>query len=845
MSIINITTKHTKYEKDWKENVTRLSSVLLETEQKSLTKLTDEVVKINDESKTIQQQIQKLETKKQDLGDIVGRQRRTNEQLDDLKANYTSGTKTKEKQSFLGSATNQYDWTTKIKFYYPITYSDNLYQGTISGSPIKITEQEAIKLLTRAIKALEKIEQSKFNTKFTASSHTSGTNHLPAIQKLAQDGLKDNQIIGKDANGQDLPDQGQPANHRTLNRLEYSFKSQFVADADIQKTPSGTAFTPQSTETITQTKINNFFSFINDISKDGTINPDFLTELKSDADILKNIENNLSWKLVPAQKTALETNKLADYGIQVTNSNNTKLYLSDKHDKAVQFSITEGLKSWIELIQAFFSDLAQQTKLAHSFNSDPYTQLLTDIGNNTHSAHWELPESLTDLQTIADQLEMEKLSAAGKITALGEKIEKKAEELTTKNTELTTKDTELTTLIQKIITKKREELNKFNLQEFENKTSSRGEDNRKTSEELWKIKQLLLSIRYLENEGDATLNSSVADENTALATVEDIFTKAMSCWHQSSWSSIGWVQGASEKENVHRPNSEKIKLIKENKNNDYQSLTYYHDQLVELEKLVKLTNQQQKIKDDLKAAIDTKSPQENLQEWRDTLKTISTELETAFTDEKITKWKAKKDGQAKFDNTASIKSLLEKVCVKKSDGAIEKVDDNFIAFIKGKDAATDTLSKLIEKKEPKEVILLIHQWEFDKSSDEKKKERYLKFAWSEKGGKQKIDSKDKLEDSEKEKFNEYLYECAIGKIVESTLSKPTEQSDNNDDSPTTPSEEKEWYQKFGYMALWLPPLVVGGACLAIFWKQINTWWNGPSETEGEISESSVEEESGE
>jgi hypothetical protein len=105
----------------------------------------------------------------------------------------------------------------------------------------------------------------------------------------------------------------------------------------------------------------------------------------------------------------------------------------------------------------------------------------------------------------------------------------KKKEKTTKDTELNSKNSELATLISKIITKKREELNQSNIKEFENKTASGGQDERKTMSELFKLKLLLLSIRYLENDGDTTLASSVLDENTALTTIEDISSKAIQC----------------------------------------------------------------------------------------------------------------------------------------------------------------------------------------------------------------------------------------------------------------------------------------------------------------------------
>ncbi|CAJ0855833.1 17291_t:CDS:2 [Entrophospora sp. SA101] len=100
----------------------------------------------------------------------------------------------------------------------------------------------------------------------------------------------------------------------------------------------------------------------------------------------------------------------------------------------------------------------------------------------------------------------------------------------------------------------------------------------------------------------------------------------------------------------------------------------------------------------------------------------------------------------------------------------KEINPDFLTFLTGQDAKLKTLTDLFQEKDPQ-----AH-------------ERYLKFAWSEKGGQQKIDSKDKLEDDEKDKFSEYLYECAIGKINENALTKPSEEQEDNP-SPT-PTEEK-------------------------------------------------------
>ena len=58
-------------------------------------------------------------------------------------------------------------------------------------------------------------------------------------------------------------------------------------------------------------------------------------------------------------------------------------------------------------------------------------------------------------------------------------------------------------------------------------------------------------------------------------------------------------------------------------------------------KLVKLTNQERKIKADLKAAIDNQTPEETLVEWQNSLKKYDAGLETVFDQTKLAKWKEK------------------------------------------------------------------------------------------------------------------------------------------------------------------------------------------------------------
>jgi len=259
--------------------------------------------------------------------------------------------------------------------------------------------------------------------------------------------------------------------------------------------------------------------------------------------------------------------------------------------------------------------------------------------------------------------------------------------------------------------------------------------------------------------------------------------------------------------------------------------------LVELEKLIKLDDWQIQAKNKLKTAIDNQTPEENAKDWQNNLKAIESGLENAFTEAKIKQWKEKKDGQTAFNTVVSVNSLLKKVCLEK-DGKIEKVNEDFLTFLKGKDPELVSLEKLIEKKEPKEVILLIHQWEYNKLDDTKKAEKHLKYAWSELGGKQKVDEY-KLTDEDKKaggNFEKFLYECAIGKINYNSLEKPSEQESPNNNNET---QNPKWYERWNYFPIWGSAAgVVGiGTLLYFNWNK----WFGEKPTEG-IEETELEKE---
>jgi hypothetical protein len=82
---------------------------LPETDKNQLPTLLTEVKQLNTDQTQIKSEIKKLATEQQDLGDIIGRQRRVNKQLTELETNYNDPAKTKAKASFLSNAPNKYD----------------------------------------------------------------------------------------------------------------------------------------------------------------------------------------------------------------------------------------------------------------------------------------------------------------------------------------------------------------------------------------------------------------------------------------------------------------------------------------------------------------------------------------------------------------------------------------------------------------------------------------------------------------------------------------------------------------------------------------------------------------
>ncbi|CAG8780687.1 15666_t:CDS:1, partial [Racocetra fulgida] len=121
------------------------------------------------------------------------------------------------------------------------------------------------------------------------------------------------------------------------------------------------------------------------------------------------------------------------------------------------------------------------------------------------NTHYRLPESSDALDDLIAQLEADKTVSAVTNADLAKEIQELKKEIAEKESEIISKKGVLDGLVGEILTKKREKLNSYNISKGFAKTT---EDNRRSLSDLYQIQQLLLEIRYLENEGDATAIST-------------------------------------------------------------------------------------------------------------------------------------------------------------------------------------------------------------------------------------------------------------------------------------------------------------------------------------------------
>lgn len=767
-------------------------------------------------------------------------------------------------------------------------YGTNLYQFSTRTetdsnqiSYWKVTENEVVKLITRTVKELGEIDYAKFVAYSNANAHplSTGTDldkaeytaaklqgYLKAIQDRAKC-LVDNKI-----KTEGHPDKGQPANGK---RVEYSFGHDF--------TKFGTD-TPQDSGQFTEVELIGLFRLAKAFADATWSNhADFKTATANVSDDTLIV---LPAKSSPMTKSDFGDFTPEDLGISVDSSGKSNFYAtdygtkvdSDEDEEKVEYSwdtqkelkIEQGISGWTKLINGIgctqLNDYTNRQKLISSFTSDPIRQLFQDIraytqkdnslktdkdGSGTATPDYgcfgsgatdrwtyhDFPDHHIKEESRLNSYEAEKASLLEGVKNDRESQKSIEKEFNEAKKELTRLKKELDNKIGETLTAKRKELKeKFKVSDTE--ANDFTGNNRLTLNNHFKLWMLVKQIRFLVNFDEEQPTGQINEDNAYQAS-QDIWDKANGeFWRvDHGWINMHKTDDSSE---VCQTDEERIKAIKESKENSIWdiNLNYYYDKFVELEKIIILEDWQIEAKKKLKAAIDNQTTAETLADWQSSLKKYDAGLESIFTETKMTKWKEKKDGQTAFDTLLKIKSLLEKVCTKKTDGTIEKVEEGFTTYLKKKDDKLESLSKLIEQKDPVEVIKLITYYtEYDKLSEADKKIKKQKLVWTLK----KKDDKGKYSDDAdltEEEITNTLYEIAIGKTALASQ-KETDSNDNNspNDDPSTQEGKGAiaWLNRNYWWPVWVP-LVIGGAVMAYFWKQISEWWNGPAEEEGVITD---------
>ncbi|CAG8669375.1 7083_t:CDS:2, partial [Cetraspora pellucida] len=323
---------------------------------------------------------------------------------------------------------------------------------------------------------------------------------------------------------------------------------------------------------------------------------------------------------------------------------------------------------------------------------------------------------------------MEKLGAAVKLVELKKTIDEKTKERDDKQVEIQVKETQIDTLIREILSKKREQLTKYNLAKGFAKTTT--EDNRRDITELLDLNQLLLEIRYLENDGDATTLSSVDAENTALTAIEDIIQKI-------------YFDG------------------------DYKLVMRFND-LALVGSDSKLDAAQAITR--IKAGKYTEGGKEQL-EAKQAIEKALNEKDNA--EEKLSQVK-------KHGKIAEVETLIKKVI-----GTDGKVKTEFIEEIKKSDATLVDLKTLLLK-EPKDIITHIARFVYNQLDDSAANEKDKKKTQKKRRIAKKLNKTNESELTEQE-LNDSLYKIEIGEMIldskyyKADLSEITNQPEQNEE----------------------------------------------------------------
>jgi len=792
--------KNTKYSQEHFDEIKKLipKTEKVDNVDKSVVeRIKEEYKKLSDDAKNKQTEIDNKKDEANKIQEIID-----NEDYKKYEAFFNNDPSVANKWNTTGWKNTIETWLQNNSNDCKITITANTL-GVSTNTDIEITEDEALAIGTRAIKAFEGINLGDFQTQ-APTTKTNGSTTISKTDAIAR--LKEVQY-----------------NANKLVKVKNKFKDGYREDYHL-----GYNYTNSSTNT-PLTYSSDTIDWDNLVELAKYIDADDWSENSNKLD-QSNFSDEINLKIYKKGKE-YSKDEIKNYFGDI-NLGTGKLYKTGETPTTIK---VKTIRDWAKLVLTLDSNSsAALNKIKGEKNHDtfvnPYAKLFSDLrttekdGNFTSSSHKfridkiYLPSLKTDRDTCIQRAAL-----------LGHEKDKI-------DADITKKESELDALITEKIKELRTGLATYNIEKgFKDKTNDtpKGDDNRKTSMELTSIFKTLKDIRYLENCDESkpsTDSTNGSKENTAYTELETILTD----WDASY---VKLFPNLDED-----TNADKCKKIKESTND----LKNYKDDYEKWDKLIKFSDKQKQELKDIKIALgESEDPMDTLKTYTDKLKIIDASLETAFTEDLKTKWQGKKDGKDKFMTAETLKDLLESV---KKDG---KYDD-FFNHIKGgtngfediKDK--DTWGKLILL-EPKVVITAIKRYEYDKLGDNEPESNLdSKTQWERRIKKAYSKGKDhSLTDAE---INTAVYEVAIGaktlsaKALDANLKEieTPQQDDPNKKAPEKMSAFKEWFG-FGHVGKSLLTysgiiVVIGIICSIIWWDSIMAWWNNDKGKDEELDE---------
>lgn len=795
-----MTRKHTKYTPEWLGDTNKLITKTEKVDGNDKLVI-ERLVNERNEFDVEKQRLETIKTQAEEYENkILAKDREISETLPKYKKFAGGGTGT-----LWSDGTTADGWKSRVKNWVEnINGGDNICKGKIKKDDLgatadidfEITEEEAIALWSRVVKAFEGINATDFDGKKGTANKDGIT---PAAAKICLDNI---QTQAKNM-----------AKNKSFGRDGWDVGLTYSNFDDTKEKGQKVLDTPLATDRINWNELVNLAKFID--ADDWSKNLDqsnFGTEIewniysKGDqytADELKEFVGNIS-----------TTPKLYKTGLKKDPKTN-KWNL----EAPVAVAKMKTVRDWAKLVLVL--ENSALTKIIHGNSSTADT-------TNNDNIYQKLFRDMRDWNTFTEtndfsidgvdenKAKIDKKLLIQKASSLSLEYDAKKSEVDRKKSD---KEAEIEVLIKDKLEELRQTLTTHKIDKpFEDKSGETdGIDNRKTEKEIKTLLETLTDIRYLEND-DEEAKSSLDDENTAYDALKELYDK-----YKSSRCFEFNLQDVTT-------TADKCKKIKEK---DADELQKYHDSFENWESKIKFTDLQTQQLKDIKIAMGKeKDPKESLETYQTKLKEIDALLtDTVITQEIVDDWQK----QNNFKTSDTMTAELKRVMV---EGVI---NPDFQKIMTKADAEITDLGKLLTKKKAKEVITMIRRWEYDEGrdvwKDVEKGDRRKKLVWTLElkdpdNNKKYLDDKE-LTDKE---INDVLYQIATGAKTLRSEKKADEISDNNNNNGGDNKEMsamKEWFG-FGSVGKSLLSysgilLLIGGALALAFWKNITEWWNGPTE----------------